>query len=132
MANVNNNVTANPISLQQLASTSNMATDCKEQEMQCLLHWFKGWSDMQKGDFMKELTAKAVPEKMTVLFDAMNAMDMSDRPPSLFKCQMKLFHQWFDDWNDKKRNEFIMRMELIDPEFVAKFNSEIAATSGQP
>ena len=122
---------ASASSLQSLCS-SNTSMDSKQQEMQCLLHWFRGWSDMQKGDFLKELMAKAVPQKMSVLFDAMDSLDMNDKPPSLFKCQMKLFNQWFDDWPDKMRNEFVMQMELIDPNFVAAFNAEVAATSGQP
>ena len=87
---------------------------------------------MQKDDFLKDLVEKAVPQKVSTLFDAMNSLEMSDKPPSIFKCQMKLFDQWFEGWTDKERNELARRLESCDPEFISKFNAEVAATSGQP
>lgn len=109
-----------------------MAMSCVEQEIQCVVHWFQSWSEMQKVDFLKNLVEKAVPEKVSTLFDAMDMLNFSDKPPSIFKCQMKLFDQWFEEWTDKERNELMRRLENVDAEFCSRFSAEVAATSGQP
>ena len=104
----------------------------KEKEILTVLHWFQGWNDMQKADFMKDLMEKAVPHKISTLFDALETMNFKDNPPSLFKCQMKLFAQYFDGWSHHYRNDFINRIEELDANFVLEFNSQVTATSGQP
>lgn len=114
------------------ASQATMSVTCTAQEIQCTLHWFQSWSAFHKEDFMKSLLEKAVPEKMVTLFDAMDTLDVSDKPPSIFKCQMKLFNQWFDGWDVTERNEFLNSLEARDPEFVGRLNKAIAETSGQP
>ena len=81
---------------------------------------------------MKDLVEKAVPEKVSTLFDAMESMNMADKPPSIFKCQIKLFEQWFSEWTDNERNLFMKNLEQIDPDFVSVFNDRVSATSGQP
>ena len=103
-----------------------------EEEMMCVIHWFQSWSDLHKNDFMKDLIEKAVPSKVSTLFDAMETLNVKDKPPSIFKCQIKLFDQWFGGWTDHERNVFMQKLELVDVDFVGKFNAEVAATSGQP
>lgn len=109
-----------------------MAFSGVEKEIQCSLHWFDGWSEMQKQDFMKDLIEKAVPMKVSTLFDAMNSLNVKDKPPTIFQCQLKLFSQWFNEWTDQERNEFMRQLEIKDAIFVSKFNEAIASTSGQP
>lgn len=69
-----------------------------EKEQQCTLHWFQSWSPMQKADFMKDLLEKASPCNVDTLFDAMHSLNVRDRPPSIFQCQVKLFTQWFEEY----------------------------------
>ena len=109
-----------------------MAFTCKEKEVQCIVHWFASWTDSQKEDFKNDLLGKVVPNKVSTLFDAMNSLDVSDKPPNIFKCQLKLFNQWFGDWQDKERNGFLTKLEEVDPGFVFRFNEEVARTCGQP
>eukprot|EP00918_Siedleckia_nematoides_P091290 GHVU01200542.1.p1 GENE.GHVU01200542.1~~GHVU01200542.1.p1 ORF type:complete len:120 (+),score=16.23 GHVU01200542.1:68-427(+) len=118
------------VTLQKLALQ--MAFSGVEQEMQCVIHWFSQWSDVQKSDFLKDLVNKAVPHKVANLFDAMDGLNMADKPPSIFKCQMKLFDQWFVGWTDKERNGFMRQLEVIDPNFVSQFEEQISESSGQP
>ena len=108
-----------------------MALSGVEQEISCVVHWFQSWSEMQKVDFLKNLIEKAVPEKVSCLFDAMSMLNMADKPPSIFKCQLKLFDQWFSGWTDKERNMLMQKLEEIDPSFVTSFNEGVASTSGQ-
>ena len=108
-----------------------MSTSCVEQELQCVLHWFSTWSPIQKADFMQALIEKAVPQKVCSLYTALESLGVDDRPPSIFKCQLKLFKQWVDGWSDEVRNDFMLQLEIRDYEFVDKFNSEVSNTSGQ-
>ena len=109
-----------------------MSITCTEQEGRCVIHWFQTWSPYQKEEFLKDLVEKAVPHKVTTLFDAMESLNVADKPPSIYKCQMKLFSQWFDNWTDKERNAFLQELETIDAAFVRRFESELAATCGKP
>ena len=108
-----------------------MAKSNVEKEIKCVLHWFRDWSAFQRTDFMSNLVEKAVPQKVSTLFDAMTMLNMQDKPPSLFKCQLKLFDQWFCEWTDYERNQFMNLLEESDSEFVQIFNAQVAATSGQ-
>ena len=109
-----------------------MSLSGTEKEIQCVLHWFQSWSPLQKGDFLKDLVDKAVPEKVSTLFDALSALDVKDKPPSIFKCQIQLFNQWFEVWTDKERNDCMRMIEEIDPEFIARFSDAVASTALQP
>ena len=96
-----------------------------EHEIRCTVHWFQSWSDMQKGDFLKDLLDKAIPNHVDTLFDAMQLMGVQDKPMTLFKCQMKLFSGWFEGWTDRDRNDLMQRLEEVDPSFVSRFNEEL-------
>ena len=76
-----------------------MSLSNAEREITSVIHWFKSWSDFQKQDFLKNLVEKAVPQKVSTLFDAMTSLNVQDKPPSIFKCQLKLFDQWFCEWS---------------------------------
>ncbi|ESO94182.1 hypothetical protein LOTGIDRAFT_118580 [Lottia gigantea] len=108
-----------------------MSTSCIEKEQQCVLHWFQGWSAMQKSNFLKDMLDKAVPNNVDALFDAMDCMSVRDRPPSIFQCQLKLFTQWFAAWSEAERNQFLIQLQSIDPNFVAQFNFEVQQMNGQ-
>uniref|UniRef100_A0A0B7BUX4 Uncharacterized protein n=1 Tax=Arion vulgaris TaxID=1028688 RepID=A0A0B7BUX4_9EUPU len=95
-----------------------------EREMQCVTHWFSGWSEIQKQDFQKDLLDKLIPTNVSTLFDSMKSLGVSDRPPSIFQCQLKLFSQWFSCWTDAHRNVFLLKLQVLDPGFVASFNKE--------
>ncbi|KAK6183225.1 hypothetical protein SNE40_010746 [Patella caerulea] len=107
-----------------------MSSSCTEKELQCVLHWFQGWSPMQKDDFLKDMVDKAVPNNVDALFDAMDTMTVADKPPSIFQCQIKLFSQWFQGWNNAERNQLIQQLQILDPNFVAKFNFEVEKMNG--
>ena len=107
-----------------------MSLSNAEREITSVIHWFKSWSDFQKQDFLKNLVEKAVPQKVSTLFDAMTSLNVQDKPPSIFKCQLKLFDQWFCEWSEYERNSFMQQLEEIDQDFVNAFNAQVAATSG--
>ncbi|XP_005112416.1 uncharacterized protein C14orf119 [Aplysia californica] len=106
-----------------------MSLDCVEREMECVAHWFTGWSPLQKQDFMKDLLDKLIPNNVDSLFDSMNSLGVSDKPPSIYKCQLKLFGDWFSEWTDAERNTFVLKLQVLDPGFVAKFNEEASRLS---
>lgn len=81
---------------------------------------------------MKDLIEKAVPQKVCALLDAFGSMNVQDKPPSIFKCQMQLFNQWFEGWTDKERNDCMRKIEEIDQHFIDEFNKAVAQTAQQP
>ncbi|XP_059148307.1 uncharacterized protein C14orf119-like isoform X3 [Physella acuta] len=84
---------------------------------------FRSWTTYQKEDFLKDLLNKLVPNYLDSLFSSMGALKVKDKPPSIFECQLKLFDQWFSQWTDADRSNFIIQLQCIDPDFVAHFNS---------
>ncbi|KAK0050755.1 hypothetical protein Bpfe_019879 [Biomphalaria pfeifferi] len=88
---------------------------------------------MQKEDFLKDLLDKLVPNNIDTLFDSMKSLGVGDKPPSIFQCQLKLFSEWFSQWTDSERNDFMIKLHSIDASFMAKFNSEASRlTQNQP
>ncbi|XP_051715644.1 uncharacterized protein C14orf119 homolog [Ctenopharyngodon idella] len=101
------------------------------QEQRCVLGWFFGWNTVQKQRFLEDLISKAVPGKVSSLLDQLNTLQVNDRPPNIFECQLRLWTQWFDSWSEGERNAFLNNLEEKDPAFVAYFYSRVAGTAGR-
>ncbi|XP_075425222.1 uncharacterized protein C14orf119 homolog [Ascaphus truei] len=101
------------------------------QEMRCVLHWFSGWTASQHQRFRQDLLGKAVPGKLCLLLEGLGSLQLCAPPPSLFQCQLRLWDQWFQGWDEDERNEFLRRLEEQEPDFVAAFYREVAGTAGQ-
>ncbi|XP_071151345.1 uncharacterized protein C14orf119-like [Mytilus edulis] len=106
-----------------------MSISNTETEIECVIHWFRGWSGMQKGDFLKDLVDKANPVSIDTLFDSMHQLKVNDRPPSIFQCQLKLFTQWFESWTESDRNNLIIKLQEVSPDFVKQFNELVSTAS---
>ncbi|XP_077088833.1 uncharacterized protein C14orf119 homolog isoform X2 [Siphateles boraxobius] len=101
------------------------------QEQRCVLGWYFGWNAVQKQRFLEDLISKAVPGKVSSLLDQLNTLQVNDRPPNIFECQLRLWTQWFDSWSEEERNAFLNSLEEKDPTFVAYFYSRVAGTAGR-
>ncbi|XP_051556253.1 uncharacterized protein C14orf119 homolog [Myxocyprinus asiaticus] len=101
------------------------------QEQRCALSWFLGWNPAQKERFLEDLISKAVPGKVSSLLDQLNTLQVNDRPPNIFECQLRLWTQWFESWSEEERNAFLNSLEEKDPVFVAYFYSRVAGTAGR-
>lgn len=101
------------------------------QEQRCVLSWFLGWNAVQKQRFLEDLISKAVPGKVSSLLDQLNTLQVNDRPPNIFECQLRLWTQWFESWSEEERNAFLNSLEEKDPTFVAYFYSQVAGTAGR-
>lgn len=95
-----------------------------DKEIQSVVHWFKGWSTIQQSDFLKELLDKAIPCHMDSLFDSLRFMNVNDKPPSIFRCQLNLFNQWFDTWTQSDKNLFMIKLREVNSEFVDEFDRQ--------
>uniref|UniRef100_H2YEA5 Uncharacterized protein n=1 Tax=Ciona savignyi TaxID=51511 RepID=H2YEA5_CIOSA len=98
-------------------------------EINCVIHWFQTWSRFQKEQFMADLVSKAMPNKVELLLGAINNMNVVDKPPNIFECQLRLFNQWFEQWSLNERNFMLERLESFDPVFVAEFYTQIQQTA---
>lgn len=101
------------------------------QEQRCVLSWFLGWNAVQKQRFLEDMISKAVPGKVSSLLDQLNTLQVNDRPPNIFECQLRLWTQWFDSWGEEERNAFLNNLEEKDPTFVAYFYNRVAGTAGR-
>ncbi|XP_070578262.1 uncharacterized protein C14orf119-like [Ptychodera flava] len=103
----------------------------REKEIQAVIHWFVNWSSMQREDFIKNLLDKALPANVDALDNALNSLELAGQPPSIFKCQLKLFNGWFIEWTQKDRDNFMGKLTEIDPAFVRRFYELLEAESTQ-
>uniref|UniRef100_A0A3B4WCB8 Chromosome 14 open reading frame 119 n=1 Tax=Seriola lalandi dorsalis TaxID=1841481 RepID=A0A3B4WCB8_SERLL len=101
------------------------------QEQRCVLSWFQGWTATQRDRFLQDLLGKAVPGKVCTLLDSLNTLQVRDRLPNIFECQLRLWSQWFESWREEERNHFLHILEERDPVFVAHFYSSVAGTAGR-
>lgn len=101
------------------------------QEQRCVLSWFQGWNVSQRDRFMQDLLGKAVPGKVCTLLDSLSTLQVKDKLPNIFECQLRLWTQWFESWEEEERNHFLHILEEKDPVFVAQFYSCVAGTAGK-
>ncbi|MGH0169563.1 UNVERIFIED_CONTAM: hypothetical protein FKN15_059749 [Acipenser sinensis] len=101
------------------------------QELRCVLSWFESWGPVQRQRFLEDLVSKAVPGKLCSLLGGLSLLQVRDRAPSIFECQLRLWTQWFETWSEEERNEFLRQLEGVEPAFVARFYQEVAGTAGK-
>ncbi|XP_034039455.1 uncharacterized protein C14orf119 homolog [Thalassophryne amazonica] len=101
------------------------------QEQMCVLSWFQGWNIPQRERFLQDMLGKAVPGKVCTLLESLSGLQVKDRLPNIFECQLRLWTQWFDSWGEDERNHFLHMLEEQDPVFVAHFYRSVAGTAGR-
>ena len=65
-----------------------------DQQMNYLLAWFNGWSDLQREDFIPVLAEKLSSKMIHTngIEENLNSLCIDNgRPPSLFKCQVSCY-----------------------------------------
>lgn len=131
---------SSPPSLENLSCASPSAGQGRElepisyvtlQEQRCVLSWFQGWGASQRERFLQDLLGKAVPGKVCTLLDSLSTLQVKDRLPNIFECQLRLWTQWFESWGEEERNHFLHMLEERDPVFVAHFYRSVAGTAGR-
>ncbi|XP_034087937.1 uncharacterized protein C14orf119 homolog [Gymnodraco acuticeps] len=129
-----------PLSLENMLCASHSAGRMRElepisyvslQEQRCVLSWFQGWTPPQRERFMQDLLGKAVPGKVCTLLNSLSTLQVMDRLPNIFECQLRLWSQWFESWGEEERNHFLHILEERDPVFVAHFYRSVAGTAGR-
>lgn len=129
-----------PPSLEKLSCACPSAGPVKEpepisyvtlQEQRCVLSWFQGWTAAQRERFLQDLLGKAVPGKVCTLLDSLSTLQVKDKLPNIFECQLRLWTQWFESWGEEDRNHFLHMLEERDPEFVSHFYRSVAGTAGR-
>ncbi len=117
--------------------SNNRADLSGDQQMNYFLAWFNTWSELQRSDFVPVLGGKMSGMKSSSseingsLSDSFKSMDCaSDRPPSLFSCQVKLFRDWFSGWSDDQKNYLVMRLRDLDAGFFAAYEEFLRDPEG--
>lgn len=122
-----------------------MSTLSSSAQLRYLLEWFGEWSELQRSDFLVIL-AENYAQKAYVngIVNSISNMNCTDKPMSLFECrvsvklehlfthycfafllQIKLFKEWFTQWNIESKENFLKKLGEIDASFIEKLNKEI-------
>lgn len=95
----------------------------RQEELGYLVTWFTEFSEMQKSDFFKIILAKYAGSNVDaeLVASAVSELHVSDRPPTIFHCRMKLFGDWFANWSDEEKEELLIRLKNLDSSFMETF-----------
>ena len=97
----------------------------RSEELNYLVNWFSEFSEMQKSDFFKIIVKKyagSVVDENTIT-NALLSLKLTDRPPTIFHCRMKLFDEWFTNWSDEDKENLLLRLRNLDSQFMDFFQS---------
>jgi len=100
--------------------SNNRADLNSDQQMNYFLSWFQEWSDLQKSDFVEILASRVGGQKSDVPIVEMNGLNLK-KPLSLFQCQLKLFKEWVNSWNDDQKEYLCLRLKDLDSNFYEKY-----------
>lgn len=71
---------------------------------------------MEKGDFL-EIIAKKFNETIEFgngnLTIGFKRLELTDQLPSIFKCRIQLFEQWFGQWSDDEKDQLLNRIKNL-------------------
>lgn len=82
---------------------------------------------MERGDFL-EIIAKKYNDQLETdgyngnLTVGFKRLELNDRLPSIFKCRIQLFDQWFDQWSNDEKDQLLNRIKNLDSDFSSKLN----------
>lgn len=92
-----------------------------------LCEWFSSWSEMQREDFIPILAQAYFPkDHINGLLGGISDLSVGARRPSLFDCQVKLFHDWFANWTDAERTRLLEYLTETDPDFMAQYEKKVS------
>lgn len=102
-----------------------MTLNITETEARTVLHWFSSWDADEKEKFLALLLEKALPNNVSFLTECLDYLSVHENYPNIFRCQLKLFSIWFDQWTDKERNNFLRKLQEQDYYFVQLFHRRV-------
>ncbi|XP_019869014.1 uncharacterized protein C14orf119 [Aethina tumida] len=95
-------------------------------QIRYLLQWFHEWSELQRSDFLPIMAEKyANKAYVNGIVNSISNVNCRDKPMSLFECRIKLFKEWFTQWNMEQKDSFLKQISEIDSSFAAKLNEEL-------
>lgn len=108
---------------QQLTSTD---------QVKFLSQWFTTWSEMQREDFLPILVQAYQPkDHINGLLGGIDSLKIQGRRPSLFDCQVKLFHDWIGSWTESERIDLLEQFRQIDSGFMCQYEKELNGESSR-
>lgn len=98
-------------------------------QVRYLCEWFSSWSEMQREDFVPILAQAYFPkDHINGLLGGINDLSVGARRPSLFDCQVKLFHDWFANWTDAERTRLLEYLRETDPDFMILYEKKVSGS----
>lgn len=98
-------------------------------QVRYLCEWFTSWSEMQREDFVPILAQAYFPkDHINGLLGGINDLSVGARRPSLFDCQVKLFHDWFANWTEAERTRLIEYLRETDSDFMTLYEKKVSGS----
>lgn len=99
----------------------------RQEQLGFLVTWFAEFSEMQKSDFFKIILKKYAGSNVDaeLVASAVKDLEITDRPPTIFRCRMKLFDDWFGSWSDEEKEELLVRIKNLDSSFMETFQGTL-------
>ncbi|KAF2368584.1 Protein of unknown function DUF4508, partial [Trinorchestia longiramus] len=111
-------------------------------QVQFVGEWFRSWSEMQRSDFLPSLVKELRPShhmngnlheclgNLALAGASNDGASSSNRPPSIFNCQVKLFHDWVVGWSSEERAKLLMLLREADSSFGETLDAALAVLDG--
>lgn len=101
-----------------------MSLSSEEQEIRCIQHWFRNWTESQRAEFLELLVEKYSIDSLN-LERNFELLKISSECPSVFQCQLKQFSLWFDDWSLIGKESLNLKLLEVDRHFVESLYKRI-------
>ena len=109
---------------------SNKGSLTSIEKLDYFVSWFGEFSGMEKSDFLERIAKKLNDQLETDSYNGnltagFKKLELNDRLPSIFKCRIQLFDQWFVEWSDDEREQLLNRIKNLDGDFSEKLDKAI-------
>jgi len=97
-----------------------------EEQIQCVICWYKNWTSECRGQLLDFLVLQAVPDSVESLLQGVSQLGVESSGPSTFQCQLRLLAAWFEVWSDVDRNRLLQLLDIADTQFMPSFRARTA------
>ncbi|KAF2368576.1 Protein of unknown function DUF4508 [Trinorchestia longiramus] len=99
-----------------------------EEEVLCVVNWFRLWTPAQRDHFLNLLLAKLNPHHPEAqLLESTQRLSLHGLSLPVFECQLNLFSRYYDNWLSTQRDLLLVRLVQLDSSFAASLQAYSSA-----
>jgi len=85
----------------------------ESQEVTCIIHWYRGWTEAQRKEFLRVLE-NTQHEGVNTVLDLLESLTIEQQMCSVFECQLRLFRKWYKNWGTQEKELLSSNILIID------------------